>query len=423
MNATPISKSPIRARWAALGAAVAVSLGAGGLGIVQATGPDGASAYVPINPCRLADTRPDTSVGPHTTPLGPDTAVTYDGWGDVPGDCDLPTGATGLQLNVTAVGATQLTNLRLYPTGTPLPATSNLNPAPGAAPTPNGVTVTLNGDGQFDVFNRFGQVDVVIDVAGYYTDHDHDDRYYTKDQTDAAIAASGGGSQIDAYTKAETDTAIAGAVAGKANAADVYTQPETDAAIATAVADRPTTAQVGEAFDFVLASIYTKTQTDDAIANAVAAVNGPEQHTITIDASAFDPTNTAMTTTSNVNGAFLTDDAACNCSATLQAPLSIPVGATIDSITYYYKDNTATGITFALALTDLQNNSSTAATGTSFNTSVTSPNFATHTVSDLNFVVPINSSLAIAAASGGSTWVAAGTNLAIKGAAVTYTMP
>src|SRR5690606_27714722 len=33
-----------RARWAAIGAAVAVSVGAGGFGIVKATSPDGASA-------------------------------------------------------------------------------------------------------------------------------------------------------------------------------------------------------------------------------------------------------------------------------------------------------------------------------------------------------------------------------------------
>ena len=51
---TPPPK-PHRARWAAIGAAVAVSLGAGGLGIVQATEPDGATAYVPIEPCRLVE--------------------------------------------------------------------------------------------------------------------------------------------------------------------------------------------------------------------------------------------------------------------------------------------------------------------------------------------------------------------------------
>ena len=30
---------------------------------------------------------------------------------------------------------------------------------------------------------------MIGDVVGYYTDHDHDDRYYTKAQVDAAVAA------------------------------------------------------------------------------------------------------------------------------------------------------------------------------------------------------------------------------------------
>ncbi|HWL45624.1 MAG TPA: hypothetical protein VNQ73_21970 [Ilumatobacter sp.] len=118
--------------------------------------------------------RSDSNVGPYSAPLGADQTYTFDGRGDVPGDCDLPTGATGLQLNVTAVGATQLTNLRFFPSGQATPTVSNLNPAPGQPPTPNAVTVTLDdAHGKFDVFNRFGQVDVVIDVAGYYTDRQH----------------------------------------------------------------------------------------------------------------------------------------------------------------------------------------------------------------------------------------------------------
>ena len=95
----------LRTRWAAIGAALAVALGAGGLGVIHATSPSDAAAYVPLVPCRLADTRSDSNVGPRATPLGADEAVVYDGWGDVPGDCNLPAGTRGLQLNVTAVGA------------------------------------------------------------------------------------------------------------------------------------------------------------------------------------------------------------------------------------------------------------------------------------------------------------------------------
>lgn len=182
----------VRSRWAAMGAAVAVSLGAGGLGLARATAPAGAATYVPIVPCRLVDTRPETNVGPHSGPLvGPDAEITVAGWGDVAGDCDLPTGTAGLQLNVTAVGASQLTNLRFYPDGSETPTASNLNPAPGQPPTPNAVAVALDAtNGNFHAFNRFGSVDLVIDVQGYYVDHDHDDRYYPRGEADAAVDAA-----------------------------------------------------------------------------------------------------------------------------------------------------------------------------------------------------------------------------------------
>ena len=104
------------------------------------------------------------------------------------GECDLAAGATGVSLNVTALNATQPTYLTLYPTGGGLPTASHLNPAPGQPPTPNAVEVDVNSLGQFNVFNGFGTVDVIIDVVGYYEDHNHDDRYYTETETDQAVA-------------------------------------------------------------------------------------------------------------------------------------------------------------------------------------------------------------------------------------------
>jgi hypothetical protein len=90
------------------------------------------------------------------------------------GDCTgIPEGATGLSLNVTAVGATQATFVTLWPTGSALPTTSNLNPLPGQGPTPNATMTGLSGDGQFDIYNAYGSVDMIVDVVGYYTDHHH----------------------------------------------------------------------------------------------------------------------------------------------------------------------------------------------------------------------------------------------------------
>jgi hypothetical protein len=182
----------IRIRWAAIGAAVAVALGAGGMHIAGATLSSGErAAFVAIVPCRLLDTRADSNVGSRNTPLGPDTTVALTAPGEQ-GNCHstVPATATALSLNVTAVGPSAPTFLTLYPTGAEQPDTSSLNPTPGEPPTPNAVTVDLNDGGQFNLFNKYGSVDVIVDVVGFYEAHDHDDRYYTKAQVDAAVAAA-----------------------------------------------------------------------------------------------------------------------------------------------------------------------------------------------------------------------------------------
>jgi hypothetical protein len=162
-----------------------VSIGAGGIGISQATTSSGERPiYVPIEPCRLADTRPAFQVGPRTAPLGPAEIYILAGWGLV-GDCTLPTGTTGLSLNVTAVDPTQPTFLTLYPAASTLPDASHLNPAPGQPPTPNAVNVDLDGAGEFKIYNRFGMVHFIVDVVGYYDHHTHDDLYYTEGEADA----------------------------------------------------------------------------------------------------------------------------------------------------------------------------------------------------------------------------------------------
>ena len=163
MNAS----SMIRPRWAAIGAALAVAVGAGGVGLVRATTADQAAAFVAITPCRVVDTRPDFLVGPRNTPLGADDAYSVVAHGQQ-GQCNLPATAAGVALNVTAVGATAPTFLTVFPTGTDRPNSSSLNPTPGQPPTPNAVTTGLSSDGHFSIYNRFGSVDVIADIVGYY---------------------------------------------------------------------------------------------------------------------------------------------------------------------------------------------------------------------------------------------------------------
>ncbi len=220
-----------RSKWAAVGAAIAVSLGAGGIGIGHATTSSGEKPiYLPIEPCRLADTRPAFQVGPRSAPLGPNETYDLSGWGAV-GDCTLPNDTAGLALNVTPVDPTAPTFLTLFPAGVPLPTASNLNPTPGQPPTPNAVNVDLNAAGVFSVYNLAGNVHVAIDVVGIYDDHNHDDRYYTEAEVDALvtaakpIAAFDGGQLSVALTSTDTvyrtvtiDAPVAGTVTATSSA-------------------------------------------------------------------------------------------------------------------------------------------------------------------------------------------------------------
>jgi hypothetical protein len=123
------------------------------------------TTFRPMSPCRLVDTRPANQVGPQTT-LGADDTRTVMAHGEQ-GDCNLPTDAVGLSLNVTAVGASAPTFLTIWPGGAQ-PNASSLNPVPGEPPTPNAVVTSLVPAGTFKLYNLAGSVDVIIDVNGYY---------------------------------------------------------------------------------------------------------------------------------------------------------------------------------------------------------------------------------------------------------------
>jgi hypothetical protein len=86
---------------------------------------------------------------------------------DVTGLAGVPTGATAVVLNVTAVHPSAPTFLTVFPSGSP-PLVSDLNPSPGAV-EPNLVVATVSAGGTVSIFNNSGTVDVVVDVAGWYS--------------------------------------------------------------------------------------------------------------------------------------------------------------------------------------------------------------------------------------------------------------
>ena len=151
---------------------VVAAIGVAGLvsvGLVRAEGPAGtASALVPIVPCRLIDTRAGAdNVGPRSTPLTQTETVTFAVTG-TNGNCIIPSTATGIATNATAVNPTAASYVTIFPADAPRPTASNLNVIAGSPPTPNQVTVGLSADGKVSAYNNGGTLDLIIDVVGYY---------------------------------------------------------------------------------------------------------------------------------------------------------------------------------------------------------------------------------------------------------------
>jgi hypothetical protein len=180
---------------------------------VTAAPGDTDSTFVPVAPCRLLDTRPGQApLGGTKTPIGPGTAnaITQQVTGNVGNCVGIPSDAVAVAANVTAVGPTAQSNLRLYPANEAVPNAANLNFVAGQAPTPNLVTVKLSPDGKIKLFNQNGTVNVIVDVAGYYTSSSLTEI----DTRLAALEAGGGGGggssgkSIVAYAEAVDEVAL-----------------------------------------------------------------------------------------------------------------------------------------------------------------------------------------------------------------------
>jgi len=182
--------SHLRTRWAAIGAAVAVTLGAGGFGIARATISSGErAAFVPITPCRLFKTNAP-AIGPRTTPLGADDTATFQVTG-TNGNCTIPAGATAVVITLVGLNQTVNTFLTAFPADVTQPVAATMNLAGTATgATSSLATIKLSATGALKLFNKNGTVNVIADITGYYEDHNHDDRYFTEAETSALIAAS-----------------------------------------------------------------------------------------------------------------------------------------------------------------------------------------------------------------------------------------
>lgn len=118
-----------------------------------------ASAYTPVTPVRVLDTR--TGLGA-AGPVGAGQSVVLDL------SARTPAGTTAVVLNVTATEPTSVTHVIVWPSGSPRPATSNLNVVAGES-RPNLVTVRLDESRKVSLYNDSGSVHLLADLAGHYT--------------------------------------------------------------------------------------------------------------------------------------------------------------------------------------------------------------------------------------------------------------
>jgi len=146
----------------------------GGHFIIDITGyyalpaPGGLYFHPLPQPVRLLDTRSGASAFVH-----PNAALTPGQTLNLPGrftsaGVTVPPSAAALAGNATVDSSINVPPgfATLFPGGTPLPATSNLNYAAGTV-APNAFTVALGSDGSFNLFSQSGG-NFVIDITGYY---------------------------------------------------------------------------------------------------------------------------------------------------------------------------------------------------------------------------------------------------------------
>ena len=176
-----VSTHALRIRWAAIGAAIAVSLGGGVTLFAQAgTAPASSSTFVAVSPVRVLDTRDSVVLwaGPFVTGVPHDVKVT----GSIPtaagAQSVMPAGSTGVVLNVTVLNSTADGFVSVRPAdATGAPQTSNIN-FEARKTVANSITVNLPTSGAdagtFEVwFDSMGvagaTADILVDVTGYYS--------------------------------------------------------------------------------------------------------------------------------------------------------------------------------------------------------------------------------------------------------------
>lgn len=128
---------------------------------------DTTGAFYPLTPSRIWDTRPNSGRSGQGLTIGPGGTggFSVSGLGGVP-SADGAVRPSAVLLNVTATNTTAASYFTVYPNGSPKPASSDLNWAPGVT-IPNLVVTKIDSQGNVSVYNNAGNADLVVDVLGW----------------------------------------------------------------------------------------------------------------------------------------------------------------------------------------------------------------------------------------------------------------
>jgi hypothetical protein len=128
----------------------------------EATASDEGLVFIPVTPCRVADTR---------NPAGPlgQPALLANATRSFPiptGPCGIPSSAAAYSLNVTVVPKTTLGYLSIWPSGTSQPVVSTLNSLDGRVKA-NAAIVPAGASGAVSVYVT-DATELILDINGYF---------------------------------------------------------------------------------------------------------------------------------------------------------------------------------------------------------------------------------------------------------------
>ena len=129
------------------------------------------SHFVPITPCRMADTRAaGGKIGSTVRTFMARGAVGYPAQGGPQGGCGIPSATVAITAAVTTVGGSNDGYLNLWPSDKKEPGTSlvHYSAVKAMATTTTVNLASYDGQADFSVHNHNASAHVIIDVLGYY---------------------------------------------------------------------------------------------------------------------------------------------------------------------------------------------------------------------------------------------------------------